>query len=584
MEHSIEELLNDPELLLRKEEKYKTCDLNVTSYFKTPIRHQEKTYELDNRLMDDLEMNGDKNIYKQLLDDENSSYKSQLVSDLCKTYSTDKKFLKQTQSVLTSIENLKDKEETNKHTQTIFDTWKELKEIQQFKDRFQYMTWDMFSFVNENQMLLSILSYYNLSSPLMTLVGPIFMLFVPFFVIQLMGRPLTFNTYLSILKQALKQNSLFKLFFNFRNSTLQEKAYLSLSVILYLIQIYQNINYCIQFYNNMQKIVKTFEDIQKFSKQTCKKINYMERICGNKSKYISFYNNMSAYKIKLELLDKKLYLTKPHSIVFQLNQLGSMMRNYYELYYDDNIHDVIMYAIGFNTYYDYMCDLNCMIKSKKLNKTKFVSKGGTKILGNYYLPHINSEHVCNDVYIKNSIITGANGSGKTTILKSCVINLILTQQFGFGCYDSASIQIYDQFHSYLNIPDTSGRDSLFQAEARQCKEILDKIKNNKNKRHFCIFDELYSGTNPEDAVDAGIIFLKYINSMKNVDFMITTHYFDLCEQMKETTKISLKHMETHMNDKSGIVDYTYKIKDGLCKMRAGKSVLASMNYPKEMFE
>ena len=122
------------------------------------------------------------------------------------------------------------------------------------------------------------------------------------------------------------------------------------------------------------------------------------------------------------------------------------MRNYYELYYDENIHDVIMYAVGFNTYYDFMCDLKSLVKTKKLSKAKFVSKGGTKISGNYYLPHIESEHVCNDIKINNSIITGANGSGKTTILKSCALNLILSQQFGYGCYES-SIQLYD--HSIL---------------------------------------------------------------------------------------------------------------------------------------
>ena len=66
-------------------------------------------------------------------------------------------------------------------------------------------------------------------------------------------------------------------------------------------------------------------------------------------------------------------------------------------------------------------------------------------------------------------------------------------------------------HCYINIPDTSGRDSLFQAEARRCKEILSLIENNKENNHFCIFDELYSGTNPIEAVATSYSYLKYIN-------------------------------------------------------------------------
>ena len=54
----------------------------------------------------------------------------------------------------------------------------------------------------------------------------------------------------------------------------------------------------------------------------------------------------------------------------------------------------------------------------------------------------------------------------------------MSQQIGYGCYSSAKIKCYDNFHSYLNIPDTSGRDSLFQAEARRCKDILETITNN----------------------------------------------------------------------------------------------------------
>ena len=88
------------------------------------------------------------------------------------------------------------------------------------------------------------------------------------------------------------------------------------------------------------------------------------------------------------------------------------------------------------------------------------------------------------------IITGPNASGKTTTLKSALINIILSQQIGYGCFESLKMCPYDTIHCYLNIPDTSGRDSLFQAEARRCKEIIDIIHLEKDKTHYCIFDEL----------------------------------------------------------------------------------------------
>jgi hypothetical protein len=86
------------------------------------------------------------------------------------------------------------------------------------------------------------------------------------------------------------------------------------------------------------------------------------------------------------------------------------------------------------------------------------------------------------------IITGPNASGKTTILKSTLINIILTQQFGCGFYSSAKLSPFKHIHCYLNIPDTSGRDSLFQAEARRCKEILDIIVRNGKYKAFKLVD------------------------------------------------------------------------------------------------
>ena len=201
----------------------------------------------------------------------------------------------------------------------------------------------------------------------------------------------------------------------------------------------------------------------------------------------------------------------------------------------------------------------------------------------YYLPHLEETPVKNNIHLeKNIIITGPNASGKTTILKASMINILMSQQFGYGCYRSAKIKLYDMFHSYLNIPDTSGRDSLFQAEARRCKDILECINEYSDKTHLCIFDEIYSGTNPNDAVLCANLYLKGMNHFKtNVDYILTTHYIQLCENFKEDKMISNLKMNVEMTEES--IKYLYSIVPGISYIHGGKHILKNLNYPEYLF-
>jgi DNA mismatch repair ATPase MutS len=190
----------------------------------------------------------------------------------------------------------------------------------------------------------------------------------------------------------------------------------------------------------------------------------------------------------------------------------------------------------------------------------------------------------NDVVInKKIIITGPNAAGKTTIIKSTLMNIILSQQIGYGFYDSANIKPYHYLHSYLNIPDTSGRDSLFQAESRRCKEILDSLEKESDKRHFCIFDELYSGTNPYEAVASAYGYIDYLSSMKNVDLMLTTHYISLCDNLKTNKKIKNYKMKVDVEEDYD-VKYLYKLERGISKIKGGIKVLYDLEYPKTIIE
>jgi DNA mismatch repair ATPase MutS len=144
---------------------------------------------------------------------------------------------------------------------------------------------------------------------------------------------------------------------------------------------------------------------------------------------------------------------------------------------------------------------------------------------------------------------------------------------------------YTHIHSYLNIPDTSGRDSLFQAESRRCKEIIDIIReqNPDKTRHFCTFDELFSGTNPHEASSAGHAFLSYLNTFKNVNFILTTHYLRICKQFKVSEHIQNYKMDVRISE-DGTFKYTYKIKKGISSIKGGIRVLKDMDYPKEIID
>ena len=140
---------------------------------------------------------------------------------------------------------------------------------------------------------------------------------------------------------------------------------------------------------------------------------------------------------------------------------------------------------------------------------------------------------------------------------------------------------YHHIHCYLNIPDTSGRDSLFQAEARRCKEIIDVVDGNSKLRHFCVFDELYSGTNPDEAVDSATAFMKYITRNKNVRCLLTTHFIPLCNHLDKEKNMVNVHMETEKGDGEQFT-YTYLLKKGISHVKGGMKVLRDMEFPKEL--
>ena len=566
-------------------------------YFKLPIYYNAKKRKLNANIIKDLELvkNADSSAESDVSDNQTKSMydhylniqtplAANLADMLSEYYTTDANFLKDNQKVLKRYVRL---DESRNYEQMIH-LWKEIKGDTGFKDKYFYINWKMWDWLNKSEHFLLIMSVYNMISPLISLIVPIIILIVPFFVIRLKGVVLTMDEYIEVLKVVMSNHAIGKLFTQFNNVSTSEKGYLLISALFYVFSIYQNILVCIRFNDNMRKIHRYLGDVRDYLDNTILTMQNYITYAGEMVTHVDFTQTLKTNMKTLEEFRDKLYLISNYELSNYKKwfEIGSVQKYFYELYQDEQYNSAIEYSFGFNGYIDCIEGLQYNIREKKIQMCEYTDKGSkVKIKSNYYAALKDDTPICNDIQLKeNLIITGPNASGKTTILKSVMLNLIFSQQFGCGFYESAKIRPFDHIHCYLNIPDTSGRDSLFQAEARRCKEIIDCVNENKQETHFGIFDELYSGTNPDEAVVSATAFMEYMTKFKNVSCMLTTHYTKVCTNLNDKSRIVNMFMETSKSKLNNTIKFKYQLKRGISRVRGAFNILTEMNYPKEILQ
>ena len=565
----------------------------INDYFKTPIFFNDKKVELNKNIIKDLELietvDGSCNpIYNFCFNNDNDVSKI-LNSQLCRYYTTDTEFLKETQTLLQDYKPLGVKyTDYSPNYKNIVDIWNELKIDAGFKERYYFVEWDILEFLNRSQGFLQFMSIYNLLSPIISLLVPIIILIIPFFIIKMKGLQITISEYIDVLKIVAGQNAIGKMFVvNFGEITTQEKLYIFISAAFYLFSIYQNFMVCVRFNNNMKTIHNYFNEIRIYIDHT---INSMENYLKYSSKlkmYKDFNIELNCKLTDLKFIQDNIKCISEYNMFnfSKIKEIGYVFKCFYELHMNKGYDEAIMYSLGFNAYMDCLKGLQININERKMNYASLTENKKSAVFENsYYACLKDCSPIKNTIKLrKNMIITGPNASGKTTILKTTLINIIFSQQFGCGFYDSAIFKPFNHIHCYLNIPDTSGRDSLFQAEARRCKEILNAISIAKDdETHFCAFDELYSGTNPEEAEQSATSFMKYITKFKNVSCMLTTHFIKVCKTLEKTSSKTIMNYKMLTEEKNGELQYKYILEKGISNIKGGIMVLKQMNYPKEI--
>ena len=585
--------------------------------FKLPIEYLDENslFVINNNIINDLELvkvnpannsnildisntntntNTNYNLYYHVFGPK-TIFEKNIIDKWSKYYTNNKEFLLETQELLKNYVPLKKVEFSDGPIQNpkvckdtaLYNNCEQIIYDNGFTSNYQYINMPLLDKFNNNTLVLQALSVYNLSTPVISLAIPILFLLLPFFIIKLQGHNITLNLYFNHLKTVFSNHIIGKLFTSLSETNLSNKIYIFFSFGFYIFQLYLNINGCIKYFRNIKYIHTTLQDVKLYITETLKNyehfLNYTRDLVHYKRFNDRIASNIAIFKSYLCELKK---LT-PYSLrMTKIFELGQLMKCFYYLNKNTSFINSLYFSFGFNGYVKNIEMLQKYISNKVMNYCSYNSNKPTNF-DNSYFANLNTIETIDKPSVKivknsykldkNIIITGPNASGKTTLLKSTLFNIILCQQIGCGFFNGASIKVYDYIHCYINIPDTGGRDSLYQAEARQCKNILQLIENNKTKNHFCVFDELYSGTNPDEAITTAYGYLNHLNKLKNIDYMLTTHYNKLCKKL--TKQNNNFYMNVKTNASGDDFEYTYKIKKGVSKVKGALKVLKDLEYP-----
>lgn len=189
------------------------------------------------------------------------------------------------------------------------------------------------------------------------------------------------------------------------------------------------------------------------------------------------------------------------------------------------------------------------------------------------------KYIPNDIKLGMSdngiLLYGMNSSGKSSLMKSIGLNMIMAQA---GMYVACkSLKYYPYCKIYSRIP---GGDNLFKGQSTFVGEISEirNILKSADSRTLVIGDELCSGTETNSAisiVSAGIINL----IEKKSSFIFATHLHELAtlKRITELENLKIKHLSVKYIEDTNTLVFDRKLKDGAGESVYGLEVCRSLD-------
>ena len=195
--------------------------------------------------------------------------------------------------------------------------------------------------------------------------------------------------------------------------------------------------------------------------------------------------------------------------------------------------------------------------------------------------NIEELYVSNDITIglkeKGILLYGTNAVGKTSLIKSIGITIIMAQAGLFVPCKSLRYKPYN--HIFTRI---LGNDNLFKGLSTFAVEMseLRTILKFSNKNSLILGDELCSGTESSSALSIFTTGLEYLHNL-NSSFIFATHFHEIInyEEIKNLQNLYLYHMTVIYDNNTKKLIYDRKLKRGAGDNMYGLEVCKSLDLP-----
>lgn len=190
--------------------------------------------------------------------------------------------------------------------------------------------------------------------------------------------------------------------------------------------------------------------------------------------------------------------------------------------------------------------------------------------------------VANDYRVEQpgtlAIVTGSNMSGKSTMLRTLGVNLVLAYAGGPVCAKQLRV-VPMRLFTCINVTDSVNDGiSYFYAEVRRLRDLLAALRQQHSQPLFFLIDEIFRGTNNRERLIGSRSYVRALSGGYGAG-LISTHDLELVHLAQEEPTIRNLHFREEIHN--GRMTFDYRLRSGPCPTTNALEIMRMEGLPVE---